>query len=133
MSLKSYQCGNCGANLSIDLEDLTATCPFCGQKLTFDMEDMAEIMAEREKTKRMQTEQEEATKRHSAQLEHDEKIKKIESDADNFMEGAAAVTNGINTVSRGLGMVKTIVGLIIAGVIGFSLIILLIVILLVLK
>lgn len=119
MALKSYQCSNCGANLKIDTFNLTAQCDYCGQKLTFDTEEIAEIFEEREKTKRMKAaeeeqtkrrlkEEEELTKRHEAQLKHDAEVKKMQSDTDEFMEGARRVKDGFETVRTGFNMVKTI-------------------------
>ena len=95
MALKSYQCSNCGANLKIDTFNLTAQCDYCGQKLTFDTEEIAEIFEEREKTKRMK-------------LKHDAEVKKMQSDTDEFMEGARRVKDGFETVRTGFNMVKTI-------------------------
>ena len=106
MALKSYKCGNCGANLKVDTFNMSAVCEFCGQTLTFDTDEISDILEEREKTKR-----------EEARLKHEAELKKIETDADEFMEGAARVKQGFETVNRGLSLVKTIVICVVIGVI----------------
>ncbi|MBO4460484.1 MAG: hypothetical protein J5778_07500 [Clostridiales bacterium] len=128
MALKSYQCSNCGANLNIDTFNLTAQCDYCGQKLTFDTEEIAEIFEEREKTKRMKAaeeeqtkrrikEEEERTKREEAQLKHDAEVKKMQSDTDEFMEGARRVKDGFETVRSVTNTVKTIAICVVVGIV----------------
>ena len=97
--------------------------------LTVRREEVAEILAEREKTKRMKTLEEEQTKREEAKLKHDTELKKIESDASEFMEGARRVGQGLDTVKSGLNTVKTIATYALIGVILIFIIVVLIVLL----
>ena len=52
MGYIKMQCPNCHAGLEIDTEKLLAHCPYCGAKITFDAEQMADILREKEYTKR---------------------------------------------------------------------------------
>ena len=58
MKLLKIQCSNCGASLDLDLDHLMAFCPNCGQRLLIDTYQLAEIIKEKETTKRFQIEQE---------------------------------------------------------------------------
>ena len=46
------KCQNCGANLDIYLDHLTAFCPYCGAKLMIDVEKIGDVLIEKEKTNR---------------------------------------------------------------------------------
>lgn len=46
------KCPGCNSSLELDLDKLIAYCPYCGTKLTIDIEVLAEVLKEREKTKR---------------------------------------------------------------------------------
>ncbi|MBQ6343594.1 MAG: zinc ribbon domain-containing protein [Anaerolineaceae bacterium] len=50
------KCQNCGANLDIDLDHLTAFCPYCGEKLMIDVEKLGDVLIEKEKTKQKEME-----------------------------------------------------------------------------
>ena len=137
MAFKDYQCNSCGANLRIDLRYLASTCPYCGKTISFDDKTIAEIMAERERTVQRKKAEEEETKRVQAKaaaeaekLKHDAEMAKISSDAQNFMEGANRVRQGLDTARAGIDLVHRILSA--AGVI-FCIIVALIIFLVVMK
>ena len=55
MEILKTQCPNCGASLEMDYDKLMVYCPYCRTKLPINVNDNIEnIMAEREKSKRLQ-------------------------------------------------------------------------------
>lgn len=71
MKLVELTCENCGAQLEVDLDRMIAYCPYCGQKLMINLDRMDTVLAEREKTKRLQmayTYKEREAKRKSCML-----------------------------------------------------------------
>ena len=56
MSLKHMNCQSCGANLELDLDHLTASCPYCGEKLLIDMENLSDVLVAKEETKQKEIE-----------------------------------------------------------------------------
>ena len=71
MKLVELTCENCGAQLEVDLDRKIAYCPYCRQKLMINLDRMDTVLAEREKTKRLQmvyTYKEREAKRKSCML-----------------------------------------------------------------
>ncbi len=66
-NLISLNCPHCGGNVSFDMENIIAYCPYCGSELTVDATSLCDIIKSREETKRKQME-----------IEHLEKMKKME-------------------------------------------------------
>lgn len=73
MRLVEFTCGNCGAQLDIDLDHLQAYCPFCGKKLMMDFDKLDRVLTEKEKTKRTVEQETQQTKRTLLAYEHDQK------------------------------------------------------------
>ncbi|SDZ78936.1 hypothetical protein SAMN05216349_10157 [Oribacterium sp. KHPX15] len=63
MQIVKMTCNNCGAHLNVDLDNLSAYCPFCGQKILIDFDTLGMVLAEREKTKRVYEQEAQQTKR----------------------------------------------------------------------
>ncbi len=51
MNTTPLKCENCGSVLNLDLNNISAFCPYCGQKLLIDSDT---LIVEKEKTRRMQ-------------------------------------------------------------------------------
>ena len=73
MRLVEFTCGNCSAQLDIDLDHLQAYCPFCGKKLMMDFDKLDRVLTEKEKTKRTVEQETQQTKRTLLAYEHDQK------------------------------------------------------------
>ena len=54
MNMVQMKCQNCGENLELDLDRLTAFCPYCGTKLLIDPDSIGDLLIAREKTKQKQ-------------------------------------------------------------------------------
>lgn len=80
MRLVESTCGNCGAQLNIDLDHLQAYCPFCGKKLLMDFDKLDRVLTEKEKTKRTVEQETQQTKRTLIAYEHESMQQAHESD-----------------------------------------------------
>ena len=49
MRLINLTCEKCGADLELDLDHITAYCPYCGNRLMIDVANLDKILLEREK------------------------------------------------------------------------------------
>ena len=73
MRLIKMRCQNCDGMLDVDLDNLQVYCPYCGQKLMMDFEQLAQVLAEKEKTKRAFDKEEHITKRAQMAYDHEER------------------------------------------------------------
>ena len=48
MNMVQMKCQNCGENLELDLDHLTAFCPYCGTKLLIDPDSIGDLLIARE-------------------------------------------------------------------------------------
>ena len=76
MQLINLKCQNCGAQLEINLDHLKVFCPYCGQKLMMDFEQLGQVLAEKEKTIRHISTEEQKTQRIRMSYENEEKKRK---------------------------------------------------------
>ena len=67
------KCNNCGADLEMDLDKLMSYCPYCRSKLLIEVDELAQIIKEKETTKRATVREEQRTKRQQMKYEHEEK------------------------------------------------------------
>ena len=51
-SFLKLSCTKCGADLTLDLDNIQAYCPYCGERILIDMPQLQKILSERERTKR---------------------------------------------------------------------------------
>ncbi len=51
MNMVQMKCQNCNENLELDLDHLTAFCPYCGTKLLIDADSIGDLLIAREETK----------------------------------------------------------------------------------
>lgn len=49
MRLINLTCEKCGADLELDLDHITAYCPYCGNRLMIDVANIDKVLLEREK------------------------------------------------------------------------------------
>ena len=62
MKLVQMKCQNCNENLELDLDHLTAFCPYCGSKLLIDADKIGDLLIAREETKQKLLDREVACK-----------------------------------------------------------------------
>lgn len=73
------ECPGCKANLEIDFENMIGFCPYCGKKLIYNPEGMSYLLTEKEKTKRVNINNDYKLER--LKIEHKEKRKDALHDA----------------------------------------------------
>ncbi|MEE8886895.1 MAG: hypothetical protein SOI56_10120 [Eubacteriales bacterium] len=77
-----YKCPKCGADLKIDLDNVQSYCPYCGCKLPLDMDDLSGVLKEKEHTKQVKYQYDEAGKTRRASIHENARTKRQQNKYD---------------------------------------------------